>query len=209
MTARNAIRLWPPVGVVAMLLLGWMVGPASTPVDEAVLNVAHGVLGQHPSWLLVFTDWWLLGPVLAGCLVVALCRRQWRLAAAVSVSPVVAIAINEAVKRLFKRHNPDCSCPPTTLEYPSGHITSVVVVMGMLVLVAGWRLWAVGVAAVVSLLAIVGEIACRFHYFTDTVGGVLLGSAAVCLAVRLAGSLPAPGGSPLVSPPVCAPPDER
>jgi len=198
MTANRAIRWWPLVGVLAMLLLGWVVGKGSTPVDDAVLQAAHDVLGQRPSWLLVFTDWWLLGPVLAACLVVALCRRRWRLAVVVAVWPLVAIATVEAIKRLFERRNARCSCPPETLEYPSGHITIVVVVMGMVVLVSGGRLWAIAVAVAVSLLGMLGEIACRFHFFTDTIGGVLLGTALVCLAARLAGCLPATRRPPLV-----------
>ena len=52
--------------------------------------------------------------------------------------------------------------------------------MGMLVLVAGGALWAVILAAVVSLLAMLGQ-GVTYHYFTDTVGAVLLGT---CGGVR-------------------------
>ena len=53
--------------------------------------------------------------------------------------------------------------------------------MGMIVLVAGAAAWAVLVAIVVSVLAMLGQ-AVTYHYFTDTVGGVLLGTAVVCVA---------------------------
>ncbi len=71
------------------------------------------------------------------------------------------------------------------LAYPSGHTTAVVVVMGMLVMLAGARLWAVLVAAVVIALAMIGQ-GVTYHYFTDTVGALLLGSAVVCLAAVVA-----------------------
>ena len=53
--------------------------------------------------------------------------------------------------------------------------------MGMLVLVAGTALWAVLVAVTVSLLAMLGQ-AMTYHYFTDTLGALLLGTAVVCVA---------------------------
>ena len=55
------------------------------------------------------------------------------------------------------------------------------IVMGMLVLLAGAAWWAVVVAAVVSVLGAVGQ-GVTYHYFTDTVGALLLGSALVCVA---------------------------
>jgi membrane-associated phospholipid phosphatase len=178
--------------VLAMLLLGWAAGKGSTTVDDVFLQDAHDVVGERPSWLLVFTDWWLLGPVLVACLGVALCRRLWRVAAVVAICPFVAIEIDEALKRLFERHNGQY------LEYPSGHTALAVAVMGMVVLVTGGRLWAVTAAVAVSLLAMLGEIGCGYHYFTDTVGAVLLATALVCIAARLAGGVHATRGSPLV-----------
>jgi membrane-associated phospholipid phosphatase len=65
--------------------------------------------------------------------------------------------------------------------YPSGHTATVVVVMGMVVLVAGVALWAVLLAVAWCLLGIVGQ-AVSFHYFTDTIGALLLGTAVVCVA---------------------------
>jgi hypothetical protein len=82
-TVGRAMRWWPPVGVLGMLALGWVVGRHSTPIDDRFARDAQVVVGKHPSWLLVVTDWWLLAPVLAGCVAVALYRRQWRLAAVI------------------------------------------------------------------------------------------------------------------------------
>ncbi len=51
----------------------------------------------------------------------------------------------------------------------------------MIVLVAGAAIWAVIAAAAFVVLAILGQ-AVTYHYFTDTVGALLLGSAVVCVA---------------------------
>ena len=55
----------------------------------------------------------------------------------------------------------------------------------MLVLLAGGAWWAVVVAAVVSVLGAVGQ-GVTYHYFTDAVGALLLGSAVVCVAAVVA-----------------------
>jgi len=167
-----------------MLVLGWAVGQGSTPVDRWFAHQARAVVGDYPGWLLVFTDWWLLGPVLAACVGAALYRRQRRMAVVAALCPIVAIELDEAFKRLVDRHKGDA------LAYPSGHTAAVVVVMGMVVLVAGARLWALAAAVAISLLGMLGQIACGHHYFTDTVGAVLLTSALLCAAARLADRFP-------------------
>jgi hypothetical protein len=53
------------------------------------------------------------------------------------------------------------------------------------VLVAGAAAWSVVLAVVVSVLAMVGQ-GVTYHYFTDTVGALLLGTAVVCAAALVA-----------------------
>lgn len=72
------------------------------------------------------------------------------------------------------------------VAYPSGHITLMVVVLGLaLFLVVGARLYAV-VAVVWALLGMLGQ-SVTYHYFTDAVGGLLLGSAIVCSVFAVIG----------------------
>jgi len=65
----------------------------------------------------------------------------------------------------------------------------VVVLTRMAVLVAGVAWWAVLVAVGWCLLGIVGQ-AVTYHYFTDTVGALLLGTAIVCVVALALGHTP-------------------
>ncbi|MGZ6778110.1 MAG: phosphatase PAP2 family protein, partial [Mycobacterium sp.] len=122
-----------------------------------------------------FTDPYLLTAILLVGLAVAMVSRRWRLAVVIAVSPPVGIALARLLKEVFGRENDGA------LAYPSGHTTTAVVVSGMIVLVAGGALWAVLAATAFVVLAMVGQ-AVTYHYFTDTVGALLLGSAVVCLS---------------------------
>ena len=173
------IRLWPPIALVAMVALGWDVGKGSTPVDDWFQRYRH----SPARYLLFFTDPRVLAVLVAGTLVVALCQRRWRLAVVAVMSPLAAMALPQLLKRLFGRESGGA------LAYPSGHTTTMVVVLGMVVLAAGAALWAVLVAIAFGLLGMLGQ-GITFHYFTDTVGGVLLGTAIVCVAALTLGHTP-------------------
>lgn len=157
-----------------MLLLGWAVGKRSTPIDDWFQSYRH----SPAHWLLFFTDPWVLALVLAAVLAVALYRRWWRLAVVAVASPLVAVVLARGFKRLFDRQKFG------DVAYPSGHTTVAVVVLGMFVLVVGAALWAILVAATTVALAMLGQ-GVTYHYFTDTVGALLLGTAIVCVAAQI------------------------
>jgi membrane-associated phospholipid phosphatase len=110
---------------------------------------------------------------------VALYRRWWRFAAVALVFPVAAYLLVQFIKPLFGRAEDD------GLAYPSGHITMTTVVLGFFVLIAGGALWAVLIGVSYVALAMLG-VGSTFHYFTDTVGAMLLGTAIVCVAALVA-----------------------
>lgn len=172
------LRWWPLTGLAGLTLLGLAVGRGSTPLDDGFLAA-----GEAYPWLgglLVFTDGRVMMGVWALVLSVVLYRRRWRLAAVVAAAPFVAVASARIAKRLFGRYKDD------TLAYPSGHTTLAVVVLGMVVLVAGAATWAVVVAVTVALLGVLGQ-GVTYHYLTDAVGAVFLGTALICAAALAAG----------------------
>jgi membrane-associated phospholipid phosphatase len=139
--------------------------------------------GRHVRYLMFLANPWLLASVVLATLAVTLYRRQYRLAVAAAVCPLLAMGLARLLKPVFGREW------GLAYAYPSGHTATFVVVMGMVVLVAGAALWAVLVAVVYCLLAILG-VGVSFHYFTDTVGGLLLGTAIVCVAALTSGHAP-------------------
>lgn len=181
------MRWWPPVGLLATLALGWAVGNGSTTLDSWFSRGARHIFGDQPRWLLIFTSGWLALAVLVACLAVTLRRRQWLLAAAVLVCPVIVTATSQVLKHLFDRRN------GPYLEYPSGHTALLVAVLAMMVVVApDWRkarFWALTLATVLSLLGMLGLVACGYHFLTDTIGAAMLATALVCAAARLTSAL--------------------
>lgn len=162
---------WPVFAVAAMVALGWAVGRRSTPLDDWFHRFRHTPARE----LLFFTDPWLLTVLSLFGIAVALFSGRRRLAVAMAVSPLAGIALAQMFKRLFGRLN------GSAYAYPSGHTTTAVIVVGMLVLLVGAAWWALLAAAAVVVLAMIGQ-GVTYHYFTDTVGAVLLGSAVVCVA---------------------------
>jgi membrane-associated phospholipid phosphatase len=177
MTVTTAVRWWPLVGLAAMVALGLVVGKGSTPLDGWFTRAGdeHPLLGR----LLFFTDGRVVFVAWVIVLAVALVRKEWRFAAVVVATPLVAVAAARLCKRLFGRLRDG------ELAYPSGHTTLAVVVLGLAVLAAGVALWTVATAAVVALLGVLGQ-SFTYHYFTDTIGALFLGTALVCLAARAA-----------------------
>jgi hypothetical protein len=178
MTATTAVRWWPLVGLAGLVALGLAVGKGTTPLDAWFTRTGeeHPLLGR----LLFFTDGRVV--FVAGVVVLAatLFRRRWRLATVVVATPLVAVAAARLFKQLFGRLSDG------VLAYPSGHTTLAVVVLGLAVLATGVAVWSVVTAAVLAVLGLLGQ-AVTYHYFTDTIGAVFLGTSLVCVAAWAAG----------------------
>jgi membrane-associated phospholipid phosphatase len=170
------LRLWPPIAVAAMVVLGLAARSGSTAVDDWFHRYAH----SSARWLLFFSDPRVLALVVLATLIVAVYRPDWRLAIARPVCPLLAMGLARLLRPLFGREKAGA------FAYPSGHTTTMVVVLGMVVVTAGAALWAVFASIVWCLLGMIGQ-GVTYHYFTDTVGGVLLGTAIVCVAALTLG----------------------
>ena len=162
------------VGLPLMVLLGMGVRGGATPVD-AWLQQAHS---SPLSSLLVFTDYRTAQALLIASLVASLYRRLWALLPLIVVLPVVAVGASSVLKPVFGRMKEQ------GLAYPSGHTTVMVVLLGVLILAVGIRRWLVWAAVAFALLGILGQ-SVTYHYFTDAVGSVLLGTSLVCLALAV------------------------
>lgn len=173
-----AARWWPLAGLAGFVALGLAVGKGSTPLDDWFKQTgqANAYLGR----LLWFTDGRVVVAAWAIVVVAALVRRRARLAIVIVATPPIAVAAARICKRLFGRLSDD------QLAYPSGHTTLAVVVLGLAVLVAGVTTWSAVAAAVGAVLGMLGQ-GFTYHYFTDTVGALFLGTALVCLAALAAG----------------------
>lgn len=161
---------WPFVGMPLMVLLGFTVRDGATPVDAWMQQARDGPMG----WLLFFTDYRTSQALMLAALVVAMSRRLWALVPLVVLVPYLGAQSADALKPLFGRMKGE------GLAYPSGHTTVMIVVLGILLLAVGRRRWLIWAVAVFAVLGIIGQ-AVTYHYFTDAVGALLLGSSLVCL----------------------------
>lgn len=154
-----------------MVLLGLGVRDGATPIDGFLQQAHHGPLSS----LLLFTDYRTANTLAGAAVLTALYRRLWLLVPLIVVVPYLAVHATELLKPIFGRMNEE------GLAYPSGHTTAIIAVLGMLILAAGARRWLIIAAVVFAVLGMVGQAA-TYHYFTDTLGGLLLSTSLVCLA---------------------------
>lgn len=166
------------VGLVGLILLGLAVGRGSTPLDDWF----HALGAQRPGLreLLIFTDGHVVLTLCAVVVIVALVQRRWRLAAVAATAPLAGVALARLGKQVFGRTRGG------VVAYPSGHTTLATIVFATAVLVVGVTAWTVVIAVMATVLAVIGQ-AVSYHYFTDTIGALFLGSAVVCAAIRIAG----------------------
>ena len=170
----RALLGWPFVGLPLMVLLGMDVRGGATPIDAWMQQARGGPLGS----LLMFSDYRTTQTLLAATVAVALFRKLWALVPLALVTPAVGVFSAETLKPIFGRIKGEA------LAYPSGHTTAMVVAVGMLILAVGMRRWLVWAAIAFAALGILGQ-AVTYHYFTDAVGAVLLGTSLVCLAALI------------------------
>lgn len=175
MTPHRALRLWPLIGVVAMLILGFGLRGGTTRLDDWFHELDH----TPARWLTIFVNPFLNALVVAVVVCVALYRRWWRTAVVALVFPPGAYLLVQLLKPMIGRYLGD------GLAYPSGHTTVTVVAWGLVMVVSAYASWAVITGVAVCTLGMIG-VGATFHYITDTFGGLLFGTALVCLAALIA-----------------------
>lgn len=164
-------------------------------MDARAARRLHSTGLEHPAWTstLRFLSDWVWDPVTLRCVVALLTawllyRRAWRLAAWSGVTAVAGGLIGLLVKTVVERARPSLADPVAQapgFSFPSGHAMTATTSFAILLLVLlplvprGRRAlcWSV---AVLSVLGVgFTRVALGVHWFSDVVGGWLLGLAVV------------------------------
>ena len=134
----------------------------------------------------------LLGLAVAAGAVAAFLRTGIVPVAILFATQVVSQGANAGVKLLFHRARPDAwlGIHETDLSYPSGHAATAVVFFVGFALLAWHSPLPRPAASVLTALLLVcavgvpwSRIALSAHYLTDVIGGLLLGTAFLCVAL--------------------------
>jgi undecaprenyl-diphosphatase len=194
--------------VIVIAALGLLLRGQARPdrLDSVVDTAMVASLGGHPGVLP-----WLALPgstipliavsaaIAAGCLIA---RRLNGAVLAVTAVPVTAFLDDTVLKHLVGRTHLG------QLSFPSGHTSSAMTLATVLGVLlhdparrAGARVVRAGLviaACAVTALVAAAVIGLRWHYFTDTVGGVALGTGTVLALAFLIDLVPGvAGGQPL------------
>jgi membrane-associated phospholipid phosphatase len=184
-------RAWPVLAlcVIVIATLGLLLREQAQPdaldsvVDTATVASFSGHHGVLPWLALPGSTIPLIAVSIAiavGCLIA---RRPNGMVLAVTAVPVTAFLDDTVLKHLVNRTHLG------QLSFPSGHTASAMTlatVLGVLLHDPAQRTATrvarcalVDVACAITALVAVGVIGLRWHYFTDTVGGVALGAGTV------------------------------
>lgn len=165
-------------------------------IDNGALEPAHRFGQDRPGWVTAWDIYCtVLGPgafrlAVLVIIVVALVRRNVRLAMFLAVSVELSGLVTEIAKSIADRPR-----PPTAMVYaistsfPSGHALGVMAAVTALLTVVlprvrpGRRGWLVALGAVIVVTIGVGRVVLNVHHPSDVVAGWALGYAyfVVCL----------------------------
>lgn len=158
--------------------VSWLV----TDVDHRLAGDVVGWVGPHPglqTTLRVLT--WIGHPLVVDALVLVAAAALWRgrrraSAVALLATGVVSLLVRSTVKTLVDRPRPVGGFSTATGgSFPSGHTAGAAFVAVAAVVVLH-RAWVGVVAAAYALLVAATRVLLDVHWFSDVVGGLLVGA---------------------------------
>jgi membrane-associated phospholipid phosphatase len=201
-TPQKRWLLGSAVAAVVLYALLW-IGYASqwtwlAVIDSWALEPAYDYGIKHPGWVSAWNIFCtVLGPTMFRLaslvlMVVALVRRNFRVAMLLLLSVGLSGLVVEAAKRAASRPRPATALVATPeTAFPSGHALGVIV--GVLALLAvglpgvrrSLRIWLVAFGAVVVVAIGVGRVVLTVHHPSDVLAGWALGYAYFVLCLLM------------------------
>lgn len=164
-------------------------------VDEAVFNLATQLRGDTADLFIISIT--LLGDENFHYFAFSLLfwfliwKRQFLAAIHVTAAGYIASGLTHGLKSWFAVARPDfVMLPPSSLSYPSGHSSGAAVFWGLLASFVAQeairsKRWQVYVVLFIPMLLIaLSRVVLGVHWFSDVVGGILLGLA-ICGLTRV------------------------
>jgi undecaprenyl-diphosphatase len=179
------------LGAAAWVGLSFVHRPSLDHLDRLAFAHIAPAGGESLAWFHLVTDIGSRPVLIVGLLIAGLVGafRDWMRALACVIGPLLAVAITENIaKPLVGGHGVGFGGD----SYPSGTVTAVAALCTVVVLALPYRLRMVSLplAAGIVVLAGYSVIALRWHFATDVVGGVLVGTGAPLLLDGLAHLVP-------------------
>jgi membrane-associated phospholipid phosphatase len=184
-SAAVAIAVYALMWIGYVLQWNWL-----TTIDSSALDALHRYGVAHPTWV---TSWnvfcTVLGPTAFRLLalvmiVVALVRRNLRVALFLVISVELSGLVIEIAKQAADRPRPVSALVPAPLTaFPSGHAIGVMVGVLALLTVAlpvvrrPLRAWLVALGVVVVIAIGIGRVVLNVHHPSDVLAGWALGYA--------------------------------
>lgn len=217
MTTQNSKKIWLGAGSLLALFVLLIVavtnidvqpvGPLETEIGLAALNTAvNHFFDADPAWS-VFTDGLLAVAFAVACGFAALGLYQlFRRRSLRRVDPdlyllastyAVCVVLYLLFELFVVNYRPVLMNGELEASFPSSHTLFIVCIMGTAIHQFFHRirsaLWcgiAISASGLVIALAVISRLMCGVHWFTDILGGLLLGSALVLTYIGLTQQIP-------------------